>query len=129
MTKIVLQGFNDIAKEHSEKTWSERKDQFGGRQKCKFVANGILEFRKLFNVQCQVASFETLSLNNSTFNLQPSFQNGSVNVQERRMESPRPQKARKTPRLKRSKMRSRKKKKLKKNQPLKQKRKKKKRKK
>lgn len=33
---FVLQGFSELYKDTIEKTWSERKDQFGGRQKCKF---------------------------------------------------------------------------------------------
>lgn len=40
VTKLFFpQGFNDVYKEHMEKTWSERKEQFGVRQKCKFVTN------------------------------------------------------------------------------------------
>lgn len=37
VAKIILQGFNDLYKDTLEKTWTDRKDRFGVRQKCKFV--------------------------------------------------------------------------------------------
>ena len=115
VAKIRLQGFNDLYKDTLEKTWTDRKDRFGVRQKCKFVTK---TFEVVLLLTLSVFLFkisENFKFNEYIFQ-QLNFQSGSENAQARRPETPRPQKARKTPRLRKSTKKKPKKKRLKKNQ-------------